>query len=207
MRFSLEDLPHSPACERNQGPIGQVLMRLLPPAARVLEIGAGTGQHAVHFTALRPDLDWLASDRPQNLADIEARFRLQAAGRLGSPLALDVAEGPWPTGPFDAVFTANTLHIMPFELTPRLLDGAATVLKPGGWLICYGPFHDGGVHTADSNVAFDLSLRQRDPAMGLRDALVVRRLAAERGLDALGDLSLPANNRLLLFRRRSTRQD
>jgi SAM-dependent methyltransferase len=199
MGSSASELPFSEACERNKGPIGQALERLLAPRARVLEIGAGTGQHAVHFSALRPDVQWQASDRAENLPGLVARFEREAAGRLSPPLALDVRDSAWPRGPFDAIYTANTLHIMPFKLTPVLLDRAAQCLRPGGLLICYGPFSDGGVHHAASNARFDQQLRQRDPQMGIRDALEVTELARLRGLVQQADLALPANNRLLVF--------
>jgi SAM-dependent methyltransferase len=198
---SAMELPFSEACERNKGPIGLALCRLLAPDARVLEIGAGTGQHAVHLSTLMPGLEWLATDRAENLPGLAARFEQEAAGRLSPPLALDVRDAEWPPGPFDAIYTANTLHIMPFELTPVLLDRAAHCLRPGGLLICYGPFSDGGVHLADSNARFDQQLRQRDPQMGIRDAIEVAELAAARGLALQADLPLPANNRLLVFSR------
>jgi len=193
------DLPFSPACERNKGPIASVLAQLLPPQARVLEIGAGTGQHAVHFTALMPGLDWVATDRPEHIDGLLARFRSEAPDRLAPPRPLDVAHGPWPDGPFDAVYTANTLHIMPFSLAPALFAGARSVLASNGRLICYGPFKDDGVHTADSNRQFDLSLRSRDPAMGIRDTRDLDRLARLAGLTREADFALPANNRILVF--------
>lgn len=199
MVSSAGELPFSEACERNKGPIGQALERLLPPRAQVLEIGAGTGQHAVHFSALIPGVQWQASDRAENLPGLAARFEREAAGRLSPPLALDVRDGAWPPGPFDAIYTANTLHIMPFALTPVLLDRAAQCLRPGGLLIIYGPFSDGGVHHAASNARFDQQLRQRDAQMGIRDAQEVSELARQYGLVRQTDLPLPANNRLLVF--------
>lgn len=195
------ELPFSPACERNKQPIGEVLKRLLKPRARVLEIGAGTGQHAVHFTLLRPDLDWLATDLPDNIEGLAARFSAEAADRLVPPMALDVADGPWPDGPFDAVYTANTLHIMPFELAPALFAGASHVLSRDGLLVIYGPFMDDGQHSAESNRQFDASLRARDSAMGIRDTRNLDRLAASCGLTRQADFALPANNRVLVFRR------
>ena len=195
----IDDLPFSEACERNKRPIGQALARLLSADARVLEIGAGTGQHAVWFTRSMPGLDWLVTDVPDNLPGLSARIEREGQGRLEPPRALDLSADSWPEGPFDAVYTANTLHIMPFELTAVLFDGARQCLRPGGRLICYGPFHYAGRHTAESNAAFDRSLRERDPAMGIRDAEEVRRMAAERGLVPEADLALPANNRLLVF--------
>lgn len=194
------NLPFSEACERNKRPIGEVLERLLPARASVLEIGAGTGQHAVYFTQRLPELRWQASEIGSRLPDLQQRFDQDGAGRLPAPIALDVSEASqWPDGPFDAVYTANTLHIMPWKLTPLLMAGVARCLGPEGQLIVYGPFHDRGQHTSPSNEAFDCSLRQRDPAMGIRDAVDVADIAARRGLDQRADLSLPANNRLMIF--------
>lgn len=197
----MTEMPFSEACERNKGPIGQALAQLLPDDARVLEVGAGTGQHAVHFATLMPGLDWLATDRADNLPGLHARFALEAPGRLNSPQALDVTDERWPQGPFDVVYTANTLHIMPFELTAVLFERAGHCLCPGGLLICYGPFMDDGVHQADSNLRFDQSLRARDPKMGIRDTFDILPIARRCGFVLDADLPLPANNRLLVFSR------
>ena len=198
------DLPFSPACERNKQPIGEVLQRLLADDSRVLEIGAGTGQHAVYFSSLLPGVEWLATDVAENLAGLKARFALESRGRLPEPLQLDVRDRRWPSGPFDVVYTANTLHIMPFELTPLLFQGAARVLINNGLLLCYGPFMDQGVHTADSNRRFDASLRQRNPDMGIRDTVEIFRMADAAGLQPTDDIAMPANNRILVFRKQPT---
>ncbi len=195
------DLPFSPACERNKVPIGQALRKILPDQARVLEIGAGTGQHAVYFSQLLPGVVWQSTDVAENLPSLRARFELETPDKLPPPLALDVRDNNWPPGPYDVVFTANTLHIMPYDLAPLLVRGAAAVLVPGGRLICYGPFHDNGVHTAPSNESFDQSLKARDARMGIRDAVEFQRLAKTCGLALEADLALPANNRILLFTR------
>ena len=192
---------HSEACERNKGAILEVLAARLSSAASVLEIGTGTAQHAVYFTEQMPGLRWQCSDVADNLPGIQARIDLEGGGRLTPAMELDVLSSRWPTGPFDAVFTANTLHIMPWDHTPVLLARSAQVLRSGGCLIIYGPFHDHGVHTAPSNEAFDRSLKARDPAMGVRDAAQIKRLAADCGLQAEADLALPANNRMLVFRK------
>ena len=198
-RLSPEDLPYSPASERNKQPIGEVLQQWLVDDARVLEIGAGTGQHAVYFSSRMPNMHWQATDVAANIESIHARFEQEASGRLPDPLTLDVRDSDWPPGPFDAVFSANTLHIMPFELTPKLLEGAARVLAPGGLLLCYGPFMDQGVHTSDSNRRFDASLRERDPYMGIRDTAEIFPMAEAVGLVLKADISMPANNRVLVF--------
>ena len=193
-------LRESEAARRNREPIHSALMRLLRPPARVLEIGSGTGQHAVYFTEQMPGLRWQCSDMAEHLPGIQARIELEGGGRLPDAVELDVMGKHWPDGPFDAVFTANTLHIMPWDHTPVLLQRSAQILRSGGCLIIYGPFHDNGIHTAPSNEAFDRSLKARDPAMGVRDAVQITCLAAACGLQAEADLALPANNRILVFR-------
>lgn len=193
------NLPFSEACERNKIPIADALERFLPGSSRVLEIGAGTGQHAVYFTRRFPELTWLATDRAENLEGLRARVAGETDGRQVEVRELDVSKDHWPTGPFDAIYTANTLHIMPFELTPMLLEHAAELLVPGGQLICYGPFHDQGVHTSESNKTFDQSLKSRNPKMGIRDAQKIHQIAKRHDLNQTADLNLPANNRLLIF--------
>lgn len=197
---------HSPACERNKGPILAMLQDWLPEGAQVLEIGSGSGQHAAFFCGQVPGLVWQPSEREGVLAMLQAQLAnlhpipLASGARLLPPIPLDVTEaGQWPHQRFDAVFTANTCHIMPALALPHLLAGAARVLRPGGLLLLYGPFHDRGVHTAASNVAFDGHLRSLDPAMGVRDALELQEQAAALGLQPLADVAMPANNRTLIF--------
>ncbi|MCP9915877.1 DUF938 domain-containing protein [Cyanobium sp. ATX 6F1] len=191
----------SAACERNKGPILEVLRRRLPARATVLELGSGTGQHAQHFCASIEGLSW----QPTELAPHLEMLRLlllqppRPEGLL-EPLALDVREQPWPAGPFEAVFSANTAHIMPWEAVLALLAGAAQVLSPEGLLLLYGPFSEGGVHSAASNAAFDAELRARDPSMGVRDAQVIQAEAVRVGLNLAEGVDLPANNRMLIFR-------
>jgi hypothetical protein len=166
-----------------------------------LEIGSGTAEHAAYFWRHAPELDWQCTDLPENLHLVETRIALETNGRLPKPLTLDVSQTDWPNGPFDAVFTANTLHIMSWSHVLAMMEGVSKVLKPEGKLIIYGPFQDGGVHTATSNLAFDQSLRARDKNMGVRDAVELTAEAAARGLQAEADLPLPANNRILVFRK------
>lgn len=194
-------LAHSPAAERNRQPIGEVLRRWLEPNARVLEIGAGTGQHAAWFHSLLPGATWQASDLPENLNAIRARLRSEAP-ELPEPLALNVmAADDWPAGPWHAVYTANTLHIMPWEHTPALLRRAAERVRPGGLLIIYGPFRDGDRFDAESNRRFHQQLGSTDPAMGIRDIQQVRREAESRGWTPEAEIAMPANNRIVIFRR------
>ena len=200
----------SAACERNKEAILAVLQDWLPPQARVLEIGSGSGQHAVFFAQSMAGLAWQTSELPANLAGLGERIALEGSSGLapGSqiprPIALDVSAPPdWPHQRFDAVFTANTTHIMQAPSVPDLLAGAAGVLVPGGLLLLYGPFCDHGIPMAASNVAFDLHLRSLDPAMGVRDAVIISEQANGLGLSPLADVAMPANNRTLIFRRNS----
>lgn len=200
-------MPFSEACERNKGPILAVLERWLPRPARVLEVGAGTGQHAVHFTQRIAQLVWHPTELAPNLPALQERIgaegRNQPAegSQLSDARALDVSRGPWPEGPYDAVFSANTAHIMPAAAVPHLLAGAAQALRAGGLLLLYGPFSDGGEHSAASNKAFDAHLRSINPAMGVRDADWISSLAAGLQLESVADVVMPANNRTLIFRR------
>ncbi|MEB3184069.1 MAG: DUF938 domain-containing protein [Cyanobacteriota bacterium] len=199
----------SEACERNKGPILQVLREWLPEGARVLEVGSGTGQHAVFCAKQLAGVSWQPSDRVEHLADLRERIRLEgrdglaSGAQLAKPFELDVDRPEqWPPGPYEAVFSANTTHIMAAESVPRLLAGAAAVLQSGGLLLLYGPFHEAGLPTSESNAAFDAHLRSLDPRMGVRDARELREQAVNLGLDALADVAMPANNRMLIFSRR-----
>ena len=200
----------SEACERNKEPILQMLRQWLPPQARVLEVGSGSGQHAVYFSRQLAGLQWQPSDRAEYLADLRERIALEGreglapGAQLAEPLELDVDRADqWPRGPYEAVFSANTTHIMAAASVPRLLAGAARVLAPDGLLLLYGPFLGGGIPTAASNAAFDAHLRSLNPTMGVRDAGVVMQQALSLGLEALADGAMPANNRILVFRKRS----
>ncbi len=190
----------SAACDRNKEPILGQLRRWLPPGARVLEVGSGTGQHARHFCASIEGLRWQPTELAPNLERLRSLL-LQPPRPDGllEPISLDARQSPWPTGPFEAVFTANTAHIMPWEAVLALLAGAARVLAPQGLLLLYGPFSVGGVHTARSNAAFDAELRARDPSMGVRDGLAIKAEAARVGLNLAEGVDLPANNRMLIF--------
>ncbi|MEE4638027.1 MAG: DUF938 domain-containing protein [Wenzhouxiangella sp.] len=198
----MNNLPFSPAAERNKEAIGHALGALLGQGpVRVLEIGSGTGQHAVFLTQRFPEWQWQCSDLVEQLPDLRARLAQEGVGCLPDPLELDVLQNKWPAGPFDALFTANTLHIMSWAHTLALFDQSVGLLRPSGRLIVYGPFHDSGMHTAPSNEAFDQALKSRHPSMGVRDAIEITAQAARRGLHAEADLALPANNRILVFRK------
>lgn len=194
--------PFAPACERNQGPILEVLREYFPDRRRVLEIGSGTGQHAVHFAPAFPDAVWQTSDVEENLPGIRRWLDEAALPNLTPPLALDVT-GQWPEAHFDAVFSANSLHIMPWSAVEQFFAGVDRVLEPGGILAVYGPFNYHGAYTSDSNREFDGWLKQRSALSGIRDFEAVDRLARSFGCKLEKDHAMPANNRLLVWRRQS----
>jgi cyclopropane fatty-acyl-phospholipid synthase-like methyltransferase len=193
--------PHAPACDRNQRPIRDVLMRHFSERQRILEIGSGTGQHAVFFAPAFPQAIWQTSDVGENLPGI--RMWLDEAGLPNTPppIELDV-RGPWPKQRYDAAFTANTLHIMGWPEVQMFFAGLDGVLEPQDAIFAvYGPFNYGGEFTSDSNRAFDLWLKERSAASGIRDFEAVDALAKSIGLRLIEDCAMPANNRALIWKR------
>ena len=183
--------PFSEASERNREPILAVLKRVFASSRKVLEIGSGTGQHAAYFSAALPHLAWQASDVAEHLGGI----RLWGV----EPIELNVDQ-PWPKVDADAVFSANTAHIMSWPQVQRTFAGIAGM--PSFELFClYGPFSHGGRHTSESNARFDAMLRTRDPASGVRDFQDICALAQQCGMRVDEDNAMPANNRLLVFRK------
>ncbi|NII12182.1 DUF938 domain-containing protein [Oleiagrimonas sp. C23AA] len=191
--------PFSPACERNRGPILDVLRQWLPEPGRVLEVGSGTGQHAVHFAAALPTLTWQTSERAEQLDGLRAWLDEAALPNTPPPLALDVG-GPWPNTPFDAIFSANTLHIMSWDHVCAFFAALPAVMVSGAPLIIYGPFNADGRFTSDSNQAFDAWLKARDTHMGIRDAAEVDALAARHGLALVHEAPMPAHNLCRIWR-------
>ena len=195
------ELPTSPAAKRNRDPILAVLREHFANAHHVLEIGSGTGQHAVHFAAALPHLQWQTSDLPENHPVIEAWLADAGLGNALPPLTLDVGRADtWPSRRFDAVFSANTLHIVSWEQVQALFANLPRVLAAGATVVVYGPFNIGGRFTSPSNAEFDARLREDDPRRGIRDIEAVQALAAEAGLALLADVGMPANNRCLVWR-------
>jgi SAM-dependent methyltransferase len=192
-------LPFSAACERNQEPILQVLLVGFADRTQVLEVGSGTGQHAVYFAKHLAHLTWHPTEQLAYLPDLSARVKLEGTSNLRPPTLLDVRQSIWPVRAVDAIFTANTLHIMSWLEVQALYRGIGNVLSPGGVLYVYGAFRYGGRYTSDSNREFDLSLQARDHQSGLRDIEAVTALAAQYGLSLRADHDLPAFNRLLMF--------
>ena len=198
-------LPFSPACERNRAPILAILREAFAGRREVLEIGSGTGQHAVFFSAGMPWLRWQATERRESLGGLRARLDAEGGDRLPAPLELDVDQRDWPmpavaTG-WDAAFSANTLHIMSAPQVEAFFAGLGAVLQPDARLAIYGPFTYDGAFTSDSNAAFDSMLRARDPDSGLRDVAWIDRLAKARSLRLLADHVMPAHNRLRVWQR------
>lgn len=192
--------PYSPASERNRAPILAILRDLFVDRKRVLEIGSGTGQHAVYFGAHLPHLAWQTSDVPENHPGIRAWLQEADLPNVMPPLALDVSSSSWPDQTFDAVFTANTCHIMSWPEVEAMFAGIARILEPGGTLCIYGPFNYNRAFTSDSNARFDAALRAQAPHMGIRGAEAMDALAEKFGLKLQADHAMPANNRLRVWR-------
>lgn len=196
---------HAPATLRNRGPIRDALAKLLAPGARVLEIAAGTGEHAVFFAHAFPEMTWQPTDAdPESLASIAAYAAEADLPNLRRPELLDARALPWPRladGPFDAVVSINMIHIAPWAACEGLMAGAAAVVRDGGSLVLYGPFRIDGRHTAPSNVAFEESLQAMDPRFGVRDVAEVAAVAAAHGFGRPLRLAMPANNFILAFAR------
>ncbi|MCE5233235.1 MAG: DUF938 domain-containing protein [Mizugakiibacter sp.] len=195
------DKPWSAACERNREPILAVLREQFAGRKRVLEIGSGSGQHAAYFARALPHLLWQASDRADHLPGIRLWLDEAALANAPAPLAFDVNDAAWPAGPFDAAFSANTLHIMAWPEVQRLFARLPELLAPDATVVVYGPFNVGGRYTSDSNAAFDVTLKARAPHMGLRDREAVDALARASGLRLAADVAMPAHNRCLVWRR------
>ena len=197
----MDEKPSAPACERNRDPILAVLRAHFSDRAHVLEIGSGTGQHAVHFAAAMPYIVWQTSDRAENLPGIRAWLAEANLPNTPPPIELDVATGSWPATRFDAVFSANTLHIMSWAEVEMLFRALAGVTTPDAKLAIYGPFNYEGAYTSASNAAFDESLKQRGRQMGIRDMEAVNSLARDAGFALIDDVPMPANNRTLVWQR------
>ncbi len=191
----------SPACERNKEPILAELRIRLAQSSSVLEIGSGTGQHAVHFARHLPHLRWQPTERAIEFSGLAERIAEEGPPNLAPPLLLDVAAPGWPSGAFDAAFTANTLHIMGWADVERCFIGIGALLPAGSPWLTYGPFMLDGRHTSPSNERFDAELRAADPRRGLRDVAALSALGARAELRLEAQILMPVNNRLLVWRR------
>ncbi|MGZ6017399.1 MAG: DUF938 domain-containing protein [Phenylobacterium sp.] len=191
----------SPSTARNRQPILEVLEPRLKGGARVLEVASGAGEHAMFLAAALPGVVWQPTDRDWDAIASIAAWRVAGGPpNLAAPVRLDVADqGSWPLGPVDALVCINMVHIAPWAATQGLMEGAGRVLRPGGKLFLYGPYIEAQIETAPSNLAFDESLKARDPDWGLRHVADVRAEAAARGLRFTERVPMPANNLILVF--------
>lgn len=196
----MQEKPYSASCERNRDPILGVLRDHFTHCRRVLEIGSGTGQHAVYFGAALPNITWQTSDRPAYHNAIRRWLADAGSDNVLPPLALDVS-GLWPPAQYDGIYSANTLHIMSWADVRALFDALPDVMAASAPLVIYGPFHYHGKPTSESNARFDADLRAQPGDMGIRDADAVNALAANAGLRWVADVAMPANNRCLVWRR------
>ncbi len=196
-----QDLPYSAASERNRDPILAVLREVFTVPQSLLEIGSGTGQHAVYFAEQLPHLQWIPSETPQRQATLAPRLALARLPNLQPTLQLDVTSESWPVDNVQGVFAANVAHIMSWDAVGAMFAGMGRILASGGAFCLYGPFNTNGQFTSDSNATFDTDLRTRDAAMGIRDLADLQALAKRHALTLEQDFPMPANNRLLVWRR------
>lgn len=193
-------MPFADACEQNKTFILEAIRPWL--RGRVLEIGSGTGQHAVFFAAQAPDVTWQTTDLADNLAGIRAWIAHAGLANLPEPLELDVL-GRWPRGEWDFAFSANTFHIMHADMVAACMRGIGDALAEGAAFAVYGPFNYDGAYTSDSNARFDAFLKSQDPASGIRDFTWLQQLAGEAGLVLADDIAMPANNRTIVWKKRT----
>lgn len=197
------DARTAPAVARNRDAILTVLRRVLPPKGIVLEIGSGTGEHAVHFALALPDLTWQPSDPDESARkSITAHRERAELPNLLPPLELDASKDKWPLARADAIVAINMIHIAPWAATEGLMAGAGRILLPGGILYLYGPYKEKGQHTAPSNALFDADLTARNAEWGVRNLDDVRALASQHKFDFVERASMPANNLSVVFRKR-----
>jgi SAM-dependent methyltransferase len=192
-------VPFSEACERNKGPILEVLRSVFADRSNVLEIGSGTGQHAVHFATHLEHVTWHPTERLGAVPQLAARIQTEGGRNLRQPMVLDVRQSVWPLRSVDAVFTANTLHILSWPEVAAMFQGIGGTLTSGGVVCIYGPFRYAGRYTSPSNLEFDRLLQERDPESGIREIHDLTELASGFGLRLEADHDLPAYNRLLVF--------
>ena len=193
-------LPFSEASERNKGPILRVLREILPGIGRILEIGSGTGQHIVFFAKELSGLQWQASDCKEYLPVLAARLCMEGGENSLPAIELNVL-APWPDQVFDAVYSANTTHIMGWDAVCAMFSGLENHLAPGGYFCLYGPFNRDGRFTSPSNQIFDRQLSSRSAEMGIRDVEALESLAQRHKIGLVSQYDMPANNQILVFRR------
>jgi cyclopropane fatty-acyl-phospholipid synthase-like methyltransferase len=190
---------YSEACEQNKEPILAILREAFADTQRVLEIGSGTGQHAVYFARHLPHLSWQTSDMQDSHASIHAWIADNGPGNVLPPLELDVMAAHWPEQRYDGLFSANTTHIMSWSAVVNMFNGIGQLLEPGAMFCLYGPFNYGNRFTSTSNASFDDWLKSRDPASGIRNFEDLAELAERNGMQLEADHEMPVNNRLLVW--------
>ena len=197
----VETKPFSQSCENNKDPILVVLKRITKSVSTVLEVGSGTGQHAVYFAEQLPHLDWQTSDQPSYHLGIKQWLDEADLPNTRPPVELDVRNYAWGERQYDMVFTANTLHIMSHDAAAHFMCNVAKALHPTGIFVAYGPFNYAGNYTSESNAQFDAWLKQQDSRSGIRDIQFLEQCAEKGGLQLIEDNQMPANNRLLVWRK------
>jgi len=193
--------PFAESSEQNKEPILAVLREIFTAPGRVLEIGSGTGQHAVFFSARLPHLIWQPTELAENLPGILAWMEDAESANIEPPMELNVSWARWPVAAVDGVFSANTVHIMGWPQVEQLFRGVGQALTTDGAFCLYGPFNYGGRYTSGSNARFDAWLKARDPVSGIRDIEALAQLAAQSGLRLACDYPMPANNHTLVWRK------
>ncbi len=197
----MDNRPYAESCDQNRDPIGEVLQRYVKGRHSVLEIGSGTGQHAVYFAARWPWLSWQTSDLAENHAGIKAWIDHSGLDNVLAPILLDVRDS-WPEGRrYDLVFSANSLHIMAAEAVALCFSGLPALMHEESRFLVYGPFNYDGRYTSASNARFDQWLKQRDPLSGIRDFAWLQELGRKNGLECIEDIVMPANNRTLVWQK------
>jgi len=192
---------YSQACEENRDPILDVIGKVFANAHSILEIGSGTGQHAVYFARRLPHLTWQPTDLKESHASIQAWRTESGLENILRPIELDVTASVWPDAIYDGLFSANTTHIMSMESVQSMFSGIGDLLQTGAHCCLYGPFNYDGAFTSDSNKRFDSWLKERDPVSGIRDFEVIAELAEANGLVLREDNEMPVNNRLLVWQK------
>jgi SAM-dependent methyltransferase len=194
------NLPFAESAEQNKAVIFEAIKACLK--GDVLEIGSGTGQHAVFFSSQLPEIVWQTSDLPANLPGIKARIKASGLQNMAAPIELDVL-GNWPDRLYDFIYTANSFHIMNKTMVANCIEGVGRCLKPGGVFAVYGPFNYDGAYTSESNARFDQMLKSRDADSGIRDYEWIEELAGKVRLDLFEDVEMPTNNRCLIWKKRT----
>lgn len=195
----ISNKPFSQACENNKDPILRVIRDVFTQPVTVWEIGSGTGQHACYFAENLPHLEWQPTDRQENIPGINLWREDAQLANLKPPLYLDINTPVWPCRTIEALFTANTLHIISWQEVRLLFTRLGGYLRPNAPVCIYGPFNYNGRFTSDSNARFDQWLKDRDPLSGIRDFEAIAALGRSAGMQIIGDAAMPANNRLLIF--------